>query len=260
MNKFLLFGMFACCFWNIQAQFDFKKLNSSLVKIKPAFYVLNTEVTNEMYQQYLAETSLNSGLNTQALRVDSANWTQPGFLNEKYRMYYHVHPAYQLYPVVNVSHEQAIAFCDWLTIAYAKQKNQKFKKVIFRLPTEAEWEFAARGGDSLAIYPWHGNELRNKKGLYLANFPREINPSDSLAVDYVDFQDVTAPVKSYWANGFGLYCMSGNVAEMLVEKGKIKGGSWKGKKEDLKIDSTQLNAGNSQIDVGFRIVMVEVQK
>ena len=77
----------------------------------------------------------------------------------------------------------------------------------FRLPTEAEWEYAARGGREIIKYPWGGPYTRNRNGCFLANFkPGRGNYDD-------DGYPYTAPVKSFLPNNFNLYNMAGNVAE-----------------------------------------------
>jgi gliding motility-associated lipoprotein GldK len=75
------------------------------------------------------------------------------------------------------------------------------------LPTEAQWEYAARGGRSQVPYPWGGPYLRNKKGCLLANFKpgRGNYPEDGGLY--------TVRADAYWPNDFGLYNMAGNVAE-----------------------------------------------
>ncbi len=129
--------------------------------------------------------------------------------NEPMAKRYFSHPSFGNYPVVGVSWKQAIAFCAWRT-HYLNAYNEKKKyaqESDFRLPTEAEWEYAARGGRTQSMYPWGNYYLRNKKGCLLANFKpgRGNYPEDG------GFYTVRAD--AYWPNDFGLYNMAGNVAE-----------------------------------------------
>jgi formylglycine-generating enzyme len=129
--------------------------------------------------------------------------------NEPMSKRYFTHPAFGNYPVVGVNWKQAMAFCEWRTnlLNANREKKKKNLESDFRLPTEAEWEYAARGGRSQAPYPWGGYYLRNKKGCLLANFKpgRGNYPEDG------GFYTVRAD--AYWPNDFGLYNMAGNVAE-----------------------------------------------
>lgn len=129
--------------------------------------------------------------------------------NEPMTKRYFAHPSFGNYPVVGVSWKQAIAFANWRTRylnSYLERKNYATES-DFRLPTEAEWEYAARGGRSQSMYPWGNPYLRNKKGCLLANFKpgRGNYPEDG------GFYTVRAD--AYWPNDFGLYNMAGNVAE-----------------------------------------------
>ena len=129
--------------------------------------------------------------------------------NEPMAKKYFNHPAFGNYPVVGVNWKQATAFCEWRTHylnSYLESKKRGAES-DFRLPTEAQWEYAARGGRSQADYPWGGYYLRNKKGCLLANFKpgRGNYPEDG------GFYTVRAD--AYWPNDFGLYNMAGNVAE-----------------------------------------------
>ena len=129
--------------------------------------------------------------------------------NETYARLYFSHPGYDEYPVVGVSWEQANAFCTWRTDFWKKGMGMKNAGPIepFRLPTEAEWEYAARAGKSSNAFPWEGVLARTEKGCFTGNFkPEDGNYSQ-------DGFLITAPTGSYTANSFGLYDMAGNVSE-----------------------------------------------
>lgn len=118
---------------------------------------------------------------------------------------YFSHPGYAQYPVVGVTWDQAQAFCRWRTDYFNAAHTVKAQE--YRLPTEAEWEYAARGGKNLALYPWGGNYVRDNKGCYMANFkPFQGNYTD-------DTGSTTLKVASYVPNDYGLYDMAGNAAE-----------------------------------------------
>jgi sulfatase modifying factor 1 len=129
--------------------------------------------------------------------------------NEPMTQRYFSHPAFGNYPVVGVNWNQATVFCEWRSqyLNSALDRQKKAMESSFRLPTEAEWEYAARGGRSQSMFPWGNYYLRNKKGCLLANFKpgRGNYPEDGAFY--------TARADAYWPNDFGLYCMAGNVAE-----------------------------------------------
>jgi len=122
---------------------------------------------------------------------------------------YFWHPAYDNYPVVGVTWSQAKAFNAWRTQLMNNWRNSNGQSDVqrFRLPTEAEWEFAARGGLELSPFPWGGPYMRNAQGCPLANFK-------PMRGDYVeDGGAYTVDISSYSPNDYGLYNMAGNVAE-----------------------------------------------
>lgn len=129
--------------------------------------------------------------------------------NEPMTKRYFTHFSFGNYPVVGVTWKQADAYCKWRSMylnTYLDRK-KKSNESDFMLPTEAQWEYAARGGRSQAPFPWGGMYLRNQKGCLLANFKpgRGNYPEDG------GFYTVRAD--AYWPNDFGLYNMAGNVAE-----------------------------------------------
>ena len=114
-------------------------------------------------------------------------------------------PGYAEYPVVGVTWEQAHAFCHWRTQLLRSQQHVMVN--AYRLPTEAEWEYAARGGRRMAMYPWGDRYARDAEGCYMANFkPYRGSYHNDTGVS-------TLPVGQFQPNDFGLYDMAGNVAE-----------------------------------------------
>lgn len=128
--------------------------------------------------------------------------------NEPYTNSYFWHPAFDNYPVVGVTWKQATAFCIWRTQLLNKFLAPEGVTIQdYRLPTEAEWEYAARGNLNHSMYPWGGPYTRNMEGCFLANFK-------PLRGNYVDDGGlIPIPVGTYEPNDYGLYDMSGNVAE-----------------------------------------------
>ena len=114
-------------------------------------------------------------------------------------------PSYAEYPVVGVTWEQAHAFCHWRTQLLRTEGKQLI--LPYRLPSEAEWEFAARGGLKAAMYPWGNKSTRDAKGCFLANFKPYRGSYHN------DTGSTTMAVGGFEPNDFGLYDMAGNVAE-----------------------------------------------
>jgi gliding motility-associated lipoprotein GldK len=188
--------------------------------------------------------------------------------------YFH-HQAYADYPVVGVTWGQAKAFCSWRSKKkndYLKTKKRSAFVPYFRLATEAEWEYAARGGLDFSTYPWGGSYTTSDRGCFLANF----KPSRG---DYaVDGALYTVEAKSYNANDYGLYNMAGNVSEWTgtayneasykigstmnpnVEDREnkrkvIRGGSWKDVAYFLEVSSRDFEyADTARSYIGFRTV------
>jgi gliding motility-associated lipoprotein GldK len=196
--------------------------------------------------------------------------------NEPMHNDYFWHKAYGDYPVVGVKHAQAVAFCEWRTLyknSYVKSK-KKGRDLVnkFRLPSEAEWEYAARGGLQSATYPWGGPYTKNDRGCFLANF----KPSRG---DYAaDNALYTVEAKSFDPNGYNLYNMAGNVAEWTAtaydpgsyeyvspmspniqdDKNKrkvVRGGSWKDVSYMLQVSTRDYEyADSARSYIGFRTV------
>ena len=150
-------------------------------------------------------------LNTYIINIypDTTCWVNdfPNADNEVYMRNYFSNSAYNDYPVVGVTWEQANAFCAWRTEYLLKGLGPAARFVQrYRLPTEAEWEYAARGKDGTE-FPWENEDVASGKGCFYANF----KPDNG---NYTkDGNLITSKVGIYSANTNGLYDMAGNVAE-----------------------------------------------
>ncbi len=194
--------------------------------------------------------------------------------NEPMHNDYFWHDAYGEYPVVGVSWKQANAFCQWRTLnknGYQKERGKAFVNK-FRLPSEAEWEYAARGGLQGATYPWGGPYAKNDRGCFMANFK-------PLRGDYAADQALyTVEADAYEPNDFNLYNMAGNVSEWVYgsydagsyeysstinpsvndqdnQRKVVRGGSWKDVAYFLQVSSRDYEyADSARSYIGFRTV------
>jgi len=194
--------------------------------------------------------------------------------NEPMHNDYFWHEAYSDYPVVGVDWMQAKAFCQWRTLYHNSYRKQRGRHNVnkYRLPSEAEWEYAARGGLDGATYPWGGPYAKNDRGCFLANFK-------PLRGDYAADQALyTVEAQSYEPNEYNLYNMSGNVSEWVdssydpgsyefmssispvvndasnMRKG-VRGGSWKDISYFLQVGTRDYEyADSARSYIGFRTV------
>jgi len=256
---------------------------SRVIKVD-SFYIFNHEVTNGDYQMFIEDVKSKDTAYYKQMLPDTLVWRDRYSYSEPMVEHYFRHPAYRNYPVLGISHEQAESYCKWLTQKYLNEKKRKFQSVEFKLPTIAEWTYAAMGSMELSKFPWKGNSMQDKDGKWMAKF--RVIPQDGIGYEIIPVQKldggiemkkiltasgwsgaidfdywIVAPVKSYPANGYGLYDMAGNVEEYVLEKGITKGGSWKDTGYYLNIqveelyDSTSLTSSER----GFRFVMKVVK-
>ncbi|MDG1571904.1 gliding motility lipoprotein GldK [Robiginitalea sp. M366] len=194
--------------------------------------------------------------------------------NEPMHNDYFWHDAYSDYPVVGVSWTQAKAFCNWRTKFKNDDQRARGKQFVnqFRLPTEAEWEYAARGGIEGGTYPWGGPYVISDTGCFMANFKPQRGDYAADAALY------TVEAKAYEPNDYNLYNMAGNVAEWTSssyysgsyeyastmnpnadsqsnKRKVIRGGSWKDVAYFLQVSTRDYEYKDSARSyIGFRTV------
>lgn len=242
-----------------------------------SFYMSKTEITNFQYLEFLWH--LKESGDEEAYRiavVDSLKWRTVGIHSGFDTMleYYHKHPAYRDYPVVNISREAAELYCEWLSAMYDSISGGELQ-LKFRIPTRAEWIRAARGDRHRATYSWKGPFVMNENGLLQANFIRngaecirrnpETGKLEYISTNYY-FEEpdnlssfVIAPAESYWPNQFGLFNMNGNVSEMISDGDFVVGGDWLSPGYDIRNESIRDFKEPSPTS-GFRVVATFMEK
>ena len=252
------------------------------------FYMSSFEVSNNNYRLFLNDLIMQNRIDdffkavpdTAKLIINGKSFYEP--IKNLY-----LHPAYGERPAVNITRDGAQMYCTWLTQAvnekikaiYPKEKWESLFINDMRIPAEEEWMIAARGGLGDVSYPWSSSLLKgvqNARGCYLCNFsiinypdslkkrsecnfaktPNAITSAGSVTDDYY----FTAPCFSYNPNIYGLFCMSGNAAEMVLQfktkKLCAKGGSWNSDPDQVKITAGPelINVISGSPYLGFRPV------
>ncbi|MES2557038.1 MAG: SUMF1/EgtB/PvdO family nonheme iron enzyme [Bacteroidota bacterium] len=231
-----------------------------------SFYMQTTEVTNLEYRTFLFDLLIQDRKDDFLVaKPDQAQWAAMyGGGMEPYEENYFSHEAYNKYPVVNISRAGAELYCRWLTEECNKAAAKKGQHLIndIRIPSRTEWVFAATAEGKQTPYPWNGNEVRNAEGCYLANF--KPLPGNFM----VDGAFCTAKVTSYQPSEHGLFCLSGNVSEMVYNSNSdhtnpgTAGGNWTSTDEEIKLLAEDVYSGviDAKPTIGFRVVVTSLAK
>ena len=248
-----------------------KDFKGKFSKVKPDLFVCKYEVSNLEYRLFLDDLILSNQLELYKKSLpDSLAWVENNDPGRQLALHYFRHQAYDNYPVVGITYENAVEYCQWLTTSYNRTEKRPFKKVIFQLLTKADWIFAAGAGDSTRTFPWGSGFIQNNRKQDLCNYRHAKMEYDSSSKKYVEVKTLqsenmgkegkfTTIVNAYFPNTFGLYNMSGNVAEMIEERGVAKGGSYNDLPFQVMIKSEKYYSKTSA-DLGFRVAMKIIEK
>lgn len=264
------------------------------------FSIQNTEVTNLEYRTFLNDLLVQGKYEDYlAAKPVSGGWKAIGI--PAFEDNYWQNTAYNEFPAVNMTRKGAELYCNWLTTSMAEaiaSKEVKWsgsKNPEFRIPTNAEWIYAARSCDTTTVkYPWSkyvADSIHNSRGCFLCNFNYQasenyfknvkicpgfgklkqggfhqpIITSAGMAIDTL----LTAPVYSYNPNEWGQYCMMGNVSEMVwtyqaeptgSKSGSVArsmGGNWNSYVDNVQIEAAEQYVGVTDASpmIGFRPLM-----
>ena len=231
-----------------------------------AFYMGKYEITNAQFVKFLNEKGNQSEGTVEWINL-SGNYE-----DEKCRIVqsgsnFSVVSGYDNYPVIYVSWYGAKAYCTWLASKTGKS---------YRLPTEAEWEYAAGNGSRHTKYSWGNGDPSVQKGGNVADETMKKKLNYAIFDGYTDGYVYTAPVGTFAANDFGLYDMTGNVWEWCSDwpdrysssaqtnpTGAVtgfnrvyRGGGWGSRPLNCRVANHDGNPPAYRIyDLGFRVVI-----
>lgn len=228
--------------------------------LRDSLWLDQDEIANVDWREYIGWTARKYGIGSPEYRAtlpDSVFWlTRADLSTEPNHESYFREPHFDEYPVTGVSYDQAVAYCQWRTdrvreavCATPEEKAVMPQNFQYRLPTAAEWEYAASAGLDLEKYPYGFEAIQRRSNHYEVitkeTQPPGTNPEPTFGL----------PRRSGSPNRFGFYDLVGNAAEMVAERGVAKGGSYAHPLEKARIRS-EIRYEKPMPWLGFRCICV----
>lgn len=238
-------------------------------------YIDIHEVTNHHYREYLFWLDSCQPEKMYTMLPDTMVWKTLDTKDSLLYKYYFRHPYYEYFPVVGVSFEQAIAYCEWrakmlnnfihlkITESYPGlcDVNKAPSYVSCRLPNKEEWLRAATNKLDSGTYSYRQVKLYNRKGKPLTNTIERFYYDQSHVKYYNHESPIPYPVESGEKNDFGLYNLIGNVSE-LIEGNKVIGLNYLTKQNGIPIynspysPASTLEYSEPKSWIGFRCIII----
>lgn len=242
-----------------------KQAPSGTIYLKDNLYLDKAEISNANYKEMLDWVAARQqGTDSSAYKQLLPNYNLWDSRLSSLNKYYHRHPAYTDCPVVNITYRQAITYCSWRgnrvneKLYFDAHPNEHYDPTVnytvpqivqYRLPTKAEWEYAAIAGLDTIQYPFGYIRKKSKPMTNKDGYPI-LNTND---LPHLIFPPSPDSVTSSILNAYGFYHMIGNVAEMVQESGIAKGGSYDDKISEISIKK-DIPYTNADTWLGFRCI------
>lgn len=230
----------------------------TIVKLNDTLYAGISEVTVSQWKQFLFESQKVapiSNVEFRSFEKDSLYWQSASKRYGEVSSDFFLNPEYSMCPVVGISYEEAVAFCDWINLK-VRSKFKNGYQYTYRLPTESEWEYIASCEKKTGKNKKKQSEIYNtsdrviNESILTKKFQQKSYCCNS------DFQLLN--IYDSYKNECGLVHIKGNVSEMVQEKNIAKGGSFK--HTFLECDwSNRQSYSEPELWVGFRYVVIKKQ-
>jgi len=246
------------------------------VHLTKNLFIDEAEITNIDYQEflfYLKRDSAEEIFNKALPQLKIYDFNEADYFTSQ---------QYRFFPIVGLTHDQAIDYCKWRSYFVTNLYRTKYKKNVnfkFRLPIESEWELAASNGLDNAKYEYGvegqhiiSYRINEKASGFLLDKIQTKKSGEEVSKDILNsviIKDLPFNLKrdlpyflkfgtpyytySFYRNDYGIYNMIGNVAEMTYERGIAKGGSFKDNLSDSKITDKRYYDSPAD-DIGFRCI------